>query len=70
MFFFSGGNVNDLPNIDGVNQWPTISEGSPSERNEILLNIDEVLQTAAIRINSKKHHWKLVVGRLIIIYKN
>lgn len=61
--FFLGGDVNNLPKMDGVNQWASISQNLPSERNEILLNIDEMLQTASIRMNSRKYHWKLVVGK-------
>ncbi len=34
----AGGTVN---NIDGVDQWDTLQNGSPTNRNEILLNINE-----------------------------
>lgn len=59
----AGGNANTLSNLDGVNQWDSIVNDTPSERNEVLLNINEVLQTASIRMNSRKYNWKLVVGK-------
>lgn len=41
---FSGGNVLNLGQVDGVNQWPMLSQGlsSSTTRPDILLNIDEV----------------------------
>lgn len=59
---FAGGHQSSLPKLDGFNQWNSIAEELPSERSEVLLNIDEVQQAAAIRMNSPRHHWKLVVG--------
>ncbi|XP_053404317.1 arylsulfatase B-like isoform X2 [Mercenaria mercenaria] len=37
------------PSLDGVNQWPTISAGFRSARNEFVYNIDEVTDRSAIR---------------------
>ena len=34
----AGGELSD--NLDGVDQWDTLSYGEPSARSEILLNID------------------------------
>jgi len=46
--------------IDGLNQWDTISKGEPSPRSEIVYNIDDTTGTlqAAIRIGD----FKLMVG--------
>ena len=37
------------PALDGVNQWPMISEGEASARTEFVYNIDEVTQRSALR---------------------
>ena len=37
------------PYMDGVNQWPTISTGMASARNEFVYNIDELANNSAIR---------------------
>ena len=42
LYAAAGGDPKDLQNIDGLNQWRTISYGEKSPRNSILLNIDEV----------------------------
>ncbi|KAK6619653.1 hypothetical protein RUM43_012410 [Polyplax serrata] len=65
LYAAAGGNANTLSNLDGVNQWDSIVNDTPSERNEVLLNINEVLQTASIRMNSRKYNWKLVVGTIM-----
>lgn len=44
--------------LDGVNQWETISAGEPARRSEILYNIENVLGYSAI----VKDGWKLVNG--------
>lgn len=39
----AGGNLEDLEdNLDGVDQWPTISSATETTRKAVLLNIDEV----------------------------
>uniref|UniRef100_A0A336LJN2 CSON003706 protein n=1 Tax=Culicoides sonorensis TaxID=179676 RepID=A0A336LJN2_CULSO len=43
--------------IDGVNQWPSISEGLPTTRKELLVNIDTQIPFKAII----RDDWKLVV---------
>lgn len=45
LYAAAGGNVTDLGDIDGVNQWPFLSQGKPSTRDTLLLNIDEVAPT-------------------------
>lgn len=57
---FSGGNVDDLGKIDGINQWDVLKEEAPTERTEILLNIDELQNTSGyIGFNGR---YKLVNG--------
>lgn len=41
-FVLTGGNVQDLGNIDGINQWQVISNDESTNRTELLINIDEV----------------------------
>jgi len=44
--------------LDGINQWNTISKKEPTERNEILYQIESVLGFSGLMING----WKLVNG--------
>ena len=37
------------PALDGVNQWPMISEGKTSARTEFVYNLDEIAQKSALR---------------------
>lgn len=53
-----GGNVADLGKIDGINQWDPLWLYLPSNRREILINIDEVENNFAI-ISGK---FKLIQG--------
>lgn len=41
----AGGDLKDLGEIDGVDQWRMLSEGYPEARQTLLLNIDEVSKT-------------------------
>ena len=43
----AGGNVKDLGELDGVDQWPAISEGKRSSRDFLLINIDENFRNEA-----------------------
>jgi len=54
-----GGSPFDLPPMDGVDQWASLRNRSPSRRNEILVNIDEVSKTASVI----RGQYKLVVGK-------
>ncbi len=61
-------NATDMDGIDGVDQWPCISEGAPSSRTELLHTIDPMgldtgdpltgTKQAAIR----RGPWKLLLG--------
>ncbi|KAL5006798.1 hypothetical protein ScPMuIL_015604 [Solemya velum] len=46
------------PSLDGVSQWNTISNNTPSARNEFVYNIDELDNNAAIRVGD----YKLIKG--------
>lgn len=60
---FLGGNPRYLPkDIDGHNQWTSIMLDLPSQRNFVLLNIDEKNRYAGIL----KDNWKLIVGEFAI----
>ncbi|XP_029177436.1 arylsulfatase B-like [Nylanderia fulva] len=45
LYSIAGGNVKDLGEIDGVNQWCMLNGSLPSARDKILLNIDEISKT-------------------------
>lgn len=59
LFTAAGGNSSSLGNIDGVDQWKSLSENIKSPRNEILHNIDPLTPfAAALRIGD----YKLITG--------
>ena len=41
----AGGDLKDLGEIDGIDQWRVLSEGYGSGRDNLLLNINEVSKT-------------------------
>ena len=51
----AGVSLEQLKPLDGMDVWPTIAEGKPSPRKEVLLNVEDF--RGAIRIGD----WKLVV---------
>lgn len=56
LYSAAGGNVDDLGNIDGVNQWETITSGGDHvSRHEILHNIDDVIEYSVIRVGNLKY---------------
>lgn len=58
----AGRNLSELANkLDGVDQWSTISANQTSPRKELIIEIDEVMKTAAIR----DREWKLVIGEYL-----
>lgn len=60
MIFFLGGNPRYLPNdLDGYDQWTSLMFNLPSQRNFVLLNIDEKKRYAGI----VKDDWKLIIGK-------
>jgi arylsulfatase A-like enzyme len=55
----AGGNGFELASkLDGIDQWNSISTNQTSTRTQLILNIDEVKENAAIRDGA----WKLVIG--------
>lgn len=44
----TGGNLEDLGSLDGVNQWNVLSNNELTERSGVLLNIDELLNNSAL----------------------
>ncbi|KAL3272016.1 hypothetical protein HHI36_022482 [Cryptolaemus montrouzieri] len=63
LYSLAGGNVSSLKDIDGFDQWQSISENKSSNREEILANIDEVEVYSAIIGN--KGRYKLVNGSFL-----
>lgn len=54
-----GGDLSDLKaNLDGINVWNALSTDTPSDRLEILHNIDDIYGNAAVT----KGDWKVVKG--------
>jgi len=54
-----GGTTEDSLPLDGINQWPALTQGVPTERVEILHNLDQMNKFSALRSGK----WKIVVGR-------
>lgn len=61
LYHAAGGDVKDLGVIDGLDQWESLSLGSPSPRHELLINHDPTNRTGtALRVG----RYKLVIGSL------
>nr|CAD7427566.1 unnamed protein product [Timema monikensis] len=59
LYSAAGGNVSDLGDVDGVDQWPNLASiPGDSPRSELLLNIDSSRGMEALISDE----WKLVVG--------
>lgn len=59
LYKLAGGDLSKIRDLDGVDQWSTISDSQKSNRESLLVNIDEVLKPeAAISGN-----YKLVRGK-------
>lgn len=57
---FLGGTQKRLPkDLDGLNQWTSLTLNKPSKRKYVLLNIDEKQRYAGI----VKDNWKLIMGQ-------
>jgi arylsulfatase A-like enzyme len=63
----AGGNLSELAgSIDGIDQWNSISNNQTSPRKQVILDIDEVARTSAIRDGD----WKLVIGEHLSTFQN
>jgi arylsulfatase A-like enzyme len=60
LYSAAGGDLRDLGEIDGLDQWSMLSEGHPRIREEMLLNIDEISKTEGAIYKQ----YKLVRGTL------
>jgi len=54
-----GGDFEDLGQIDGVDQWESLTETSKRMRSMVLINIDETSGEEALIFN----HWKVVKSK-------
>ncbi|KAL0121284.1 hypothetical protein PUN28_008742 [Cardiocondyla obscurior] len=45
LYAVADGDLKDLGEIDGMNQWPMLKDGYPIVRDKLLLNIDEISKT-------------------------
>ncbi|XP_015512998.2 arylsulfatase B-like [Neodiprion lecontei] len=55
LYAAAGLDVAALGNIDGVNMWPALRSNKPSPRSEVVVNIDDVANYAAIRMGDFKY---------------
>ncbi|XP_037511716.1 arylsulfatase B isoform X2 [Rhipicephalus sanguineus] len=62
----AGGNMKNVPQIDGVNQWQSLTLGAPWPRKEVLYNIDPVWGQSAIR----GERFKIMEDRNNTVYPN
>ncbi|MBL8886572.1 MAG: sulfatase-like hydrolase/transferase [Phycisphaerales bacterium] len=62
----AGASTEKCKPLDGVNQWPTISEGKPSARTEVVYNIEPF--RAGIRQGDWKLIWRVMLPAAIELY--
>lgn len=54
LYSAAGGDLKDLGEIDGIDQWRMLRDGQPGSRERLLLNIDEVSRTEGAIYNRFK----------------
>ncbi|KAK9508587.1 hypothetical protein O3M35_006116 [Rhynocoris fuscipes] len=64
LYAAAGGDVVELGNIDGINQWNYLNENTSEPRDEILQNIDDINGYSAFRF----HEYKYVNGTTFLGY--
>lgn len=62
LYSIAGGDVRDLGEIDGIDQWCMLNGSLPSARDRLLLNIDEVSKTEGAIYKQ----FKLLRGTLLL----
>jgi len=62
----AGASTEKCKPLDGVNQWPTISEGKPSARTEVVYNIEPF--RAGIRQGDWKLIWRVMLPAAVELY--
>ena len=55
--------MSDLPQMDGVSLWRSLSSNTESPRTLMLHNIDDTRHIAAVRVGD----WKLIKGSTLLI---
>nr|CAD7453683.1 unnamed protein product [Timema tahoe] len=58
LYYAAGGDLSHLGDIDGLNAWEALSKDSPSNRTQVLHNIDDEYGNAALTVDD----WKIVKG--------
>jgi hypothetical protein len=62
----AGGNGSELAsNLDGIDQWSSVSTKQTSTCTQVVVNVHEVIKNAAIRDKD----WKLVIGEPLVKFK-
>nr|CAD7266796.1 unnamed protein product [Timema shepardi] len=56
LYSAAGGDLSHLGDIDGLNAWESLSQDSPSNRTQVLHNIDDEYGNAALTVDD----WKIV----------